>query len=318
MAKSDESMTVKKEFEVAREAAGVRLDRYLAEKLEGISRSQIQRAIRAGHVMIDGVATPQASRRLRPGEQVVWEIPFQPLFTPARIDLAILYEDEEIVVLDKPTGLVVHPGAGETGTTLVEALLVDRALPVGDDPCRPGIVHRLDKETSGVIVVAKTSSALESLKRQFATRRVNKLYLTLVDGVILEEGGLIDAPIGRAPKRTSRMTIHPQGRAAQSEFLVLDQADKTTLLLVIPRTGRTHQIRIHFRYIGHPIVGDPVYSRGGKRLMLHAWRIEFSHPATGQRIRFEAPVPPEFPAYPYHEIPWSEAQQLSNQALRDS
>ncbi len=303
----------KMEHTVTGKEVGLRLDRYLAERVKEVSRSEVQRAIRDGCVTINGAAVTQPSRRLRAGEQIVWEISFQPLLVPARIGVTILYEDEHIVVVDKPVGLVVHPGAGETGTTLVEGLLADRPLPEGDDPARPGIVHRLDKETSGVIVVAKTPSSLESLKAQFAARQVTKLYLALVEGGISEEEGLIDAPIGRDPTCPSRMTIHPQGRKAQSEFRVLARSEETTLLLVSPHTGRTHQIRIHLHYIGHPIVGDPLFSQGDKRLMLHAWRVELTHPERKERLRFEAEVPPEFPEYPYREISWLEARHASSQ-----
>lgn len=296
---------------------GLRLDRFLAGKMPEMSRSEIQRAIRAGHVTIGGLTTRQSSRRLRQGERILSETAIQPLLAPARIDIAILYEDEQIVVVNKPVGLVVHPGAGQSGTTLVEGLLVDRDLPAGDDPARPGIVHRLDKTTSGVIVAAKTPCALESLKIQFAEQRVSKLYLAVVEGAIAEEEGLIDAPIRRDPTCPTRMAIHPQGRVALSEFRVLARNDATTLLLVSPRTGRTHQIRVHLHYIGHPIVGDSLYGRRGKRLMLHAWRIGFTHPTEGKRIRFEAPVPPEFPKYPYQEIPWPELQNASSPVQPD-
>ena len=296
---------------------GLRLDCYLAGKIPEMSRSEIQRAIRAGHVTIGGLTTRQSSRRLRQGEQILLETAIQPLLTPVRIDLAILYEDEQIVVVNKPVDLVVHPGAGQSGTTLVEGLLVDRDLPTGNDPARPGIVHRLDKATSGVIVVAKTSCALESLKIQFAEQRVSKFYLAVVEEAIAEEEGLIDAPIGRDPTRPTRMAIHPQGRVALSEFRVLARYDATTLLLVSPRTGRTHQIRVHLHYIGHPVVGDPLFGREGERLMLHAWRIGFTHPTQGESIRFEAPVPPEFPKYPYQEIPWHELRNASSPVQPD-
>lgn len=296
---------------------GLRLDRYLAGKMPEISRSEIQRAIRAGHVTVGGLTIRQSSRRLRQGERILLETAIRPLLAPARIDLAILYEDDQIVVVNKPVDLVVHPGAGQSGTTLVEGLLVDWDLPTGDDPARPGIVHRLDKKTSGVIVVAKTHCALEFLKIQFAEQAVSKLYLAVVEGAIAEEEGLIDAPIGRDPTHPIRMAIHPQGRVALSEFRVLARNDATTLLLVSPRTGRTHQIRVHLHYIGHPVVGDPLFDREGERLMLHAWRIEFTHPTRGGPIRFEAPVPPEFPKYPYREIPWPESQNASSPVQPD-
>ena len=297
---------------------GVRLDRFLAGRMPEMSRSEIQRAIRAGHLTIGGVTTRQPSRRLRQGERILLETAIQPLLAPARIDLATLYEDEQIVIVNKPVDLVVHPGAGRSGTTLVEGLLVDRDLPTGDDPARPGIVHRLDKATSGVIVVAKTPCALESLKIQFAEQRVSKFYLAVVKGAIAEEEGLIDAPIGRDPACPIRMAVHPQGRVALSEFRVLARYDATTLLLVSPRTGRTHQIRVHLHYIGHPVVGDPLFGRGGERLMLHAWRIRFTHPTEGKPIRFEVPVPPEFPQYPYQQIPWPELRSASSPVQPDS
>jgi len=306
------------ELVVDDEDVGLRLDRCLAKKTAAISRSEIQRAIRAGHVTIGGVPTRQPSRRLRQGEKIVFEIAIQPLLSPARMALEILYEDEQIVVVNKPVGLVVHPGAGQSGTTLVEGLLADRDLPIGDDPARPGIVHRLDKKTSGVIVVAKTLHALECLKQQFAEHRVSKFYLTVVEGEIAEEEGLIDAPIGRDPASPTRMTIHPQGRAALSEFCVLARNTATTLLLVSPRTGRTHQIRVHLYYIGHPIVGDPLFGREGERLMLHAWRIALTHPTEAKVVRFEAPVPPEFPQYPYREIAWPEWRSASSPVKPDS
>ncbi|MEA1870569.1 MAG: RluA family pseudouridine synthase [Candidatus Bipolaricaulota bacterium] len=284
------------EFIVADDAAGLRLDSYLAERIEGTSRSEIKRAILAGFVSLNGKAIEQPSRKLHCNDELIWAVPKKRLLTPAKIDLAILYEDNEIVVVDKPAGLVVHPGAGQTATTLVEGLLVDRRLPIGDDPVRPGIVHRLDKDTSGLIVVAKTPTSLDSLKAQFAARTINKVYLAQATGIIRETEGLIDAPIGRDPSRPRRMAIRPQGRRAKTEFYVLKREEGSTLLRVHPHTGRTHQIRVHLRYIDHPIIGDPIYGKQeGSRLMLHAWQIAFTHPQSGVIVRFEAPIPPEFP-----------------------
>ena len=284
------------EFIVAADEADLRLDSYLAERIEGTSRSEIKRAIIAGFVSLNGKTIEQASRKLRCNDELTWAVPKKTLLTPAKIDLAILYEDNELVVVDKPAGLVVHPGAGQTATTLVEGLLVDRQLPIGDDPVRPGIVHRLDKDTSGLIVVAKTSAALDSLKAQFAARTVNKVYLAQATGIIKEAEGLIDAPIGRDPSRPRRMAIRPQGRHAKTEFYVLKREEGSTLLRVHLHTGRTHQIRVHLRYIDHPVIGDPIYGKQeGSRLMLHAWRLAFTHPQSGIIVRFEAPIPPEFP-----------------------
>ena len=293
------------ESEVTDGEARLRLDRYLSSGHAERSRAAIQREIRAGKVSVNGVTVRQPSRELRPGDRIVWESERESILSPRPTALDILHEDDALIVLNKPAGQVVHPGAGEHDTTLVEGLLVGRSLPITEDPARPGIVHRLDKETSGLIVVAKTHAALESLKAQFAERLVAKTYLAVASGIIDEDEGMIDAPIGRDPARPRLMAIRPQGRSAQTEFRVLDREEDWTLLLLLPHTGRTHQVRVHLRYIGHPILGDRLYgtSREG-RLLLLAWRIEFSHPSSGTRVRFEAPVPEAFPSYPYSQIAW--------------
>ena len=284
---------------------GLRLDRYMAEKIQGTSRMTLQREIHAGHVSVNGVPAAHPSREMRSGERVVWEYDPVPILAPRRAPLSIVYEDESLLVVDKAAGQVVHPGAGRHDPTLVEALLMDRSLPETEDPARPGIVHRLDKETSGLIVVAKTHPALESLKEQFAERRVQKAYLAVVAGVIDEDEGAIDAPIGRDPARPRRMTVRAEGRTAETEFRVLHRTEATTLVVVFPRTGRTHQVRVHLRYTGHPVLGDGLYGTGlQERLLLHAWRLEFTHPVSGVRVRFEAPVPESFPSYPYETIAW--------------
>jgi len=292
------------DFEVSPKEAGLRLDLFVARRLAGVSRSAVKDAIRQGYVLVSGNPCRQPSRRMRTGERVRWTAPMTPLLTPQEIPLSILYEDEELVVVDKPAGMVVHPGAGTKGGTLVEALLATRTLPVADDPARPGIVHRLDKDTSGVIVVAKTEHAFQTLKRQFSARAVTKLYLAQVEGVIAEEEGLIDAPVGRDPAHPRLMTVSPHGRPAQTAFWVLKRLSGTSLLCLQPKTGRTHQLRVHLRYIRHPILGDPLYGNGGERLFLHAWRIALIHPKTGERKQFVAPVPPWFPPYPYEALPW--------------
>jgi len=299
-----------KAFSFRVDAPGGRLDRFLADRIAEVSRSEIQRAIRAGHATVNGVTQETPSARLSSGDAVVLHLPQVPLLTPAPLALAILHEDDAILVVDKPAGLVVHPGAGTTEPTLVEGLLADRPLPEGDDPVRPGIVHRLDKDTSGLLVIAKTPSALASLKGQFASRQVGKLYLAQVGGRIAEEEGLIDAPIGRDPARPRRMTVRADGRDAQSEFTVLERGETATLLAVRPLTGRTHQIRTHLHYIGHPVLGDRIY-RGPQaaRLMLHAWRLVFTHPASGRPAQFQSPVPRDFPGHPYERIPWPDVRR---------
>jgi len=288
---------------------GMRLDRYVAAKAAGASRTAVQRAIRSGDVLVNAAPAARPSLELRGGEKVTWVRTQAPLLSPQRIPLNILYEDESLLVVDKPAGQVVHPGAGRHGTTLVEGLLADRALPASDDPARPGIVHRLDKETSGVLVVAKTTQALRALQAAFAERRVQKAYLAVVEGLLDEDEGAIDAPIGRDPSRPRRMAIRPDGRAADTEFRVLRRWAGKTLVLVSPRTGRTHQVRVHLRYIGHPVCGDSLYGRRGEetRLLLHAWRLELSHPVSGKRVRFEAPVPEAFPPYAYGNVGWPES-----------
>jgi len=286
----------KSEFTVKETQSGLRLDRYLAMNMPNISRSAIQRLIRDAHVTVGKRVVTQPSLHVRPNQTISCDVPEEEHLIAQEIALDILYEDDSIVVVNKQPGLVVHPGAGQNETTLVEGLLVGRRLPIDDDPVRPGIVHRLDKDTSGTIVVAKTPLALRALKEQFAQRAVHKLYLAQVEGIIREEEGMIDAPIGRDPANPRRMAINPSGRSAQSEFRVLDRSDSYTLLMVRLRTGRTHQIRIHMRYIGHPIIGDALYgsARQSTRLMLHAWRLGFTHPQSGKYVSFTAPIPAEF------------------------
>jgi 23S rRNA pseudouridine1911/1915/1917 synthase len=287
----------------ASELIGRRLDQALAEAVPQMSRTEIQHEIRAGNVAVGETPVRRPSYRLRSGDIVRWDVPDRPLLTPAPIALSILYEDDALVVLDKPTGCVVHPGAGTTETTLVEGLLVDRRLPVSDDPARPGIVHRLDKETSGVIVVAKTAAAMDSLKRQFADRATRKHYIALVDGTFAETEGLIDAPIGRDPAAPQRMAIQAGGRRSQTDFTVLASLDRKTLLWMRPRTGRTHQIRVHMKYTGHPVCGDEKYGGSvAERLMLHAWRLRIEHPVERVMMEFEAPVPEAFPEFDYDAL----------------
>jgi 23S rRNA pseudouridine1911/1915/1917 synthase len=281
---------------------GARLDRFLADRRDELSRSVIQTAIREGAAMIDGAPCTQPSRRLRAGERIAFDYSPPALLRPQPVDLHVLHEDEDIIVVDKPPGLVVHPGAGTEEPTLVEALLHQRDLPPTDDARRPGIVHRLDKDTSGVVVVAKRATALAELQRQFAEREVVKLYLAVARGRIAEEEALIDAPIGRDPRVPRRMAVTAAGRPSRTLLRVLRREDRSSLLLVRPITGRTHQVRIHLRYIGHPVCGDRLYGRGDGRLMLHAWRLQLRHPSNGALCLFEATVPQEFPAYPYDSI----------------
>ncbi len=287
--------------EIGPDDVGRRLDQFLTSLDAALSRAEVQRQIRDGRVSIDKRPAAQPSRRLRLGERVIWLRATPALLTPHALPLDLVYEDDALLALHKPAGLVVHPGAGTAGaTTLVEALLASRSLPASDDAARPGIVHRIDKETAGILVVAKTPQALDSLKRQFATRTVEKQYLAWVGGSFEELDGVIDAPVGRDPSSPRRMAVTPDGRPSETEFHVLERRVNRTLLLVRPRTGRTHQIRVHFRYIGHPVVGDRLY--GGPpapTLLLHAWTLSLHHPVTGARLTFVAPPPAVFPRGAY-------------------
>ncbi len=283
------------------EDKGQRLDQFLVALDRRVSRAEVQRQIRDGYVSIADHPVLQPSHRLRQGESVVWLPRSLAPLTPQPLPLDIVYEDDEVLAVNKPAGLVVHPGAGTRGaTTLVEGLLATRDLPPSDDPARPGIVHRIDKETTGILVVAKTPRAMASLKRQFADRAVEKSYLAWVVGAFSESDGCIDAPVGRDARAPRRMAVRTDGRASETEFHVLVRRPNRTLLLIRPRTGRTHQIRVHFKYIGHSVVGDELY--GGPPadgLQLHAWRLTILHPATGERLTFEAPPPPVFPREAY-------------------
>ncbi len=283
------------ELTVTKEETGMRLDQYLASKIENISRSAIQKLIRDGEITIVGEEDlPKPSYRLHEHQTVLFTIPDKEALAPKKIPLDILYEDQSIVVVNKPPGMIVHPGAGNHETTLVEGLLVDRDLPMDDDATRPGIVHRLDKDTSGVMVIAETYSAMNALKEQFAHRKVCKLYVAKVEGVLQEEEGLIDAPIGRDAVNPRFMAITPRGRKAQTEFRVIARTNDSTFLMVHLLTGRTHQIRLHMRYIGHLIIGDTLYGRTDARLMLHAWRLAFMHPESNKQVSFTASLPSEF------------------------
>jgi len=291
---------------------GERLDRWLAGRLPELSRARIQTLIADGEVRVDG-QTSRASFRLRAGMKVAVSIPppvpAEP--EPEDIPLSVVFESPHLLVVDKPAGLVVHPGAGRRSGTLVNALL--RHVPdlsgVGG-VARPGIVHRLDRGTSGLLVVAKDDETHRGLSRQFAGRTVEKEYLALVLGVPRRHSGEIEAPIGRDPVHRKRMTVRTsRGRAARSSYEVVEALDGAALARVHIHTGRTHQVRVHLASIGHPVAGDPTYGgtrepscrraasrqalRGLTRPALHAARLGFDDPASGRRLSFESPLPPD-------------------------
>jgi 23S rRNA pseudouridine1911/1915/1917 synthase len=289
------------EYTVDSAEAGLRLDVFAA-RASGLTRARVQRLIEAGHVRVAG--RPQKARyAVLAGDRIEIEIPpATPLaLQPESIPLDILFEDEDLLVLNKPAGLVVHPGAGRATGTLVHALLAHcDSLPGIGGVERPGIVHRLDRDTSGVMVVAKTDAAHQSLSLQFKARTVRKQYLAIVHGVIREESGRIEAAIGRREHDRKRMGIRSEGgREARTAFRVVRRLPGMTVLLLGLETGRTHQIRVHLAHIGHPVVGDRAYGgrterethAGAPRQMLHAWRLGFHHPRTQAWLACTAPVP---------------------------
>jgi 23S rRNA pseudouridine1911/1915/1917 synthase len=278
-------------------AAGQRFDVALARALPQFSRARLRAWIDEGRVTEDG-RTALPTRKVRGGEEVVVRassLPQETDLAPEAIALAIAYEDDALLVVDKPAGLVVHPGAGNWAGTLANALL-HHAPQLSGVP-RAGIVHRLDKDTSGLMVVAKTLSAHTALVRQLQVRRVTRQYLALATGDIAR-GDTIDAPIGRHPTRRTTMAVVPSGKSARTHFEVMERFGNATLIRCRLETGRTHQIRVHLASLGHPLVGDPAYGRKGpipfSRQALHAARLALEHPMTGRVLACESPLPRDF------------------------
>ena len=293
------------QFTAASQHAGMRLDQALHRQLPEFSRARLQSWIKDGRVLVNG-APGAPSRTLREGDRIDFE-PAAPAplhAQPESIPLRVLYEDDDFLAIDKPAGMVVHAGAGVHEGTLVNALL-GRFAPLstlGGD-LRPGIVHRLDRQTSGVILVAKNDAAHRALAAQFAGRKVEKTYLALVHGSVKAGSGRIEKPIARDPRHRTRMTARlATGRAAWSEYRVLRRFAGFTLLEVRIGTGRTHQIRVHLSSIGHPVAGDRLYgapaaSAPGERFFLHAHRIRFEHPLTGLPLEIVSPLPADLSAW---------------------
>jgi 23S rRNA pseudouridine1911/1915/1917 synthase len=288
--------------------AGKRLDQFVQDRMPQYSRSRIQQWIKAGRVQVNG-ALQKASYTLRGSETIDVE-PAEPpplAAVPEDLPVKVLYEDADVVAIDKPAGLVVHAGAGAHSGTLVNRLVHrfgELSRVAGE--VRPGIVHRLDKDTSGVLLVARTDAAHRHLAAQFASRTVEKIYVALVHGVIPNDRGRIATPIARDPVHRIRMTARlGTGRTAFTEYSVLRRFARFTLLEVRIGTGRTHQIRVHLSSIGHPVVGDRLYGAPAKipghpplaRFLLHARRIRFQSPSTGQSVTVEAPLPGEFESW---------------------
>lgn len=290
-------------FLVEGHEAGGRLDRFLSARMPAFSRARLQSFVRDGHVTINKEIARRPSQILRPGDEIcvtILEEVEPSSLTAQKIPLDILYEDETLIILNKPAGLVIHPGAGNREGTLVNALLYHCAgISAVGGVERPGIVHRLDKETSGCLIIAKSDVAHRSLSRQFADRTIEKTYLALVEGVPRMRQGIITASIARHQIHRKKMAVSARGREATTLYRMLGSQEGQTLLECRPQTGRTHQIRVHLKYLGHPVVGDITYGRRGfhTRHYLHAWKIAFRHPIRGERLEFLAPLPSDFPSW---------------------
>lgn len=287
-----------KVFSFVVDEPGARLDKYVAEKCLDLSRPQAQKLIADGYITVnDRVA--KAGLRLHIGDRVNITIPPPPPspLSPEAIPLNIIYEDDDLLVIDKPAGLTIHPAPGHPSHTLVNAILSYLPnLPDTGDSLRPGIVHRLDKDASGVMVVAKNSVAQANLINQFKARSVVKAYLVLVKGHLTPDEGVIEAPIGRDPRNRKRMAVVAEGREARTNYHVIKYIGNYTLLEVRPETGRTHQIRVHLSAIGYPVVGDPVYGVKSpylSRQFLHACRLGFKLPSSGEYVEFTSNLPPD-------------------------
>jgi len=272
---------------------GVRLDKYVCDKLSELSRARIQRLIAEGHVTVNDQVV-KAGLKLNAGDRLKVVLPPAPPspLTPEAIPLNIIYEDEDLLVVDKPAGLTVHPAPGHPAHTLVNAILSRFPhLAALSDSLRPGIVHRLDRDTSGVMVVAKNSLAQAELMEQFKAHSVAKAYLVLVKGKLTPENGVIEAPMGRDPRNRKRMAVVAGGREARTEYQVIKYIGDYTLLEVKPETGRTHQIRVHLSAIGFPVVGDKMYGVKSPflpRQFIHASRLGFSLPSSGKYMEFKS------------------------------
>jgi len=292
-------------FFVNPEEEKIRIDQFLKAKISELSRSRIQKLIEEGYVKVGGKLC-KPSYKIKAGEKIDIIIPPEKKIElePEEVPFEIIYEDKDIAVINKPAGLVVHPAPGHFEHTLVHGLLLKlKDLSGIGGKIRPGIVHRLDKDTSGIMVIAKNDFSHTKLIEAFKKREIDKVYLALIYRTPDKKQGKIEAPIGRHPVNRKKMTILKTGRPAITFFKVLKKFNKASFVIAKPLTGRTHQIRVHFSYIGHPVLGDPLY--GGlkhniplpKRTMLHACKITFIHPRTQKKLTFSAPLPEDFKNY---------------------
>nr|WP_217671695.1 MULTISPECIES: RluA family pseudouridine synthase [unclassified Marinitoga] len=285
---------------------GWRLDKFVVEKVpDWISRTYVQKAIKQGQIIVNG-ELKKPSYKVKNGEVVSIEVPDKPPtieVLPENIPLNIIYEDKDIIVINKPPSMIVHPVANKVSGTLVNAILYHcKDLQGIGGEIRPGIVHRLDKDTSGAIVVAKNDRAHQSLSAQFKDRKTKKTYIALVKGILKKKQGEINQPLARHPQIRIKMAVVPGGKESITVYKIIKEfGDKASLAWIHLKTGRTHQIRVHFKYIGHPLFGDEVYGKayedykyGIKRQMLHALKLGLFHPRTGEWMEFVAPLPEDF------------------------
>ncbi len=293
-------------FLISPEEVGERLDVVISKRLGDISRNQVKKLIQSGFVKVNGKISKKPSYKVKRNDDIEVTIPpnEELELEPQDVPFEIIYEDEHIAVIEKPYGIVVHPAPGHKTNTLVHGLLKRlKGLSGIGGKLRPGIVHRLDKDTSGIMIVAKNDQAHQRLTQSFKNREISKTYAAIVYKVPEKTRGTISAPIGRHPVHRKKMTVLKNGREATTQYEVIEKFRKAALLHLKPITGRTHQLRVHMSYIGHPILGDPIY--GGQkpdvpkapRLMLHAFKLELLHPITGKPLNFEVPMPPEFIEY---------------------
>ncbi len=299
--------SMKIELKISTKQKNTRLDVMLSEQITDCSRSRIANLINDESILVNN-HKKKPGYRTKEGDIITGSISLvdtEPIILPEQMDLDIQFEDDSIIVVNKPAGMVVHPAPGNKTGTLVNGLLFHypKIKNVGDDLLRSGIVHRLDKDTSGLIVIAKTNDALVNLQNEFKLRNVNKQYLAIVSGKLSEREGKIELPIGRHPVKRKLMAVnHDTGKSALTFWKVVDQFESASYVEVVLKTGRTHQIRVHFYAIDHPLIGDQVYQPRrlrreksiAQRQMLHSWKLGFYHPILNEKVSFEAPPPDDF------------------------
>lgn len=280
----------------------MRLDQFISSELEDLSRNYIQKLIGEGHITVNGNVNTVKKYMIKPDDVVVVQIPDPQVLeiTPENIPLDIVYEDDDVIIVNKPQGMVVHPAPGNYSGTLVNALMfISERLSTINGVIRPGIVHRIDKDTSGLLMVAKNDKSHEWLAHQLKEKTTIREYIAIVNGVINKDSGSVDAPIGRHPQDRKKMAIISSGRNAITHFEVIERFKYHTFVKLRLETGRTHQIRVHLASLGHPILGDPVYGQKNERVKhdgqaLHAKKIGFIHPTTLELMTFDSEIPPYF------------------------